>query len=126
MFIKTLKWPVVSLLITGMFHFVLEAVAPALQTIFIPAVLATLLFAYGIWVGYRVIQDGGNYVQAIIAALVLGLLPLLLETIGFGLILGRGLTAGTLAGLFGLSMIFWGALIGSGFALSSRTHASAI
>ena len=122
MFVNTLKWPIVSLLITGTVHFILEAVAPNLQTVFIPAVLAALLLAYGLWVGYRTIQGGGNYFHAIAAGLVLGLLPLMLETFGFGLILGRGLTVGLLAGLFGLSMIVWGALAGSGFALSGRSR----
>src|SRR6185437_10751599 len=116
MFLKTLKWPIISLLITGMLHFGLEAAAPGLQATFIPAVLAALLLAYGIWVGYGVVQSGGNYAQALLAALILGLLPLLLDIFGFGLILGRGLGAGTLTGLFGLSMIVWGALVGSGFA----------
>ena len=122
MFANTLKWPVVSLLITGMVHFTLEAVNRDLQTVFVPAVLAALLLAYGIWVGYRTIQGGGNYIHAIIAGVVLGLLPLMLDTFGFGLILGRGLTAGLLAGLFGLSMVVWGALAGSGFALSGRSR----
>jgi len=122
MFIKTLKWPIVSLLITGMLHFALEAAYPDLKTIFSPAVLAALLLGYGLWVGYRMVQGGGNYLQAIVAALVLGLLPLMLDTVGFGLILQRGLVAGTLAGLFGLSMILWGALVGSGFAQSGRVR----
>jgi hypothetical protein len=122
MFVKTLKWPVVSLLITGMVHFILEAVESDLQTMFIPAVLAALLLAYGLWVGYRMVQGGGSFIQAIVAGLVLGLLPLMLDTLGFGLILGRGLTAGLLAGLFGLSMILWGALAGSGFALSGQSR----
>ena len=120
MFIKTLKWPVVSLLISGILHFVLEAVYPDLKTIFVPTVLAALLLVYGVWVGYRMIQAGGNYVQAVLGALVLGLLPLMLNTIGFGLILQRGLVAGTLTGLFALSMIVWGALAGGGFARSGR------
>ena len=120
MFIKTLKWPVVSLLISGMLHFVLEAVYPDMKTIFIPTVLAALLLVYGIWVGYRMVQSGGNYLQAVLAALVLGLLPFMLNTVGFGLILQRGLVVGTLTGLFAVSMVVWGALVGSGFAQSGR------
>src|SRR5437773_10829281 len=111
MLIKTLKWPVISLLITGMLHFVLEAVYPDLKTIFGPAVLAALLLVYGLWVGFRMVQGGGIYAQALVAALILGLLPLMLDVFGFGLILQRGLVAGLLAGLFGLSMIVWGALV---------------
>lgn len=38
--------------------------------------------------------------------------------------LGRGTQAGTLAGIFGFSMILFGSLIGSGFALSRDTAAA--
>jgi hypothetical protein len=118
MLIKPLKWPVISLLITGGFHFCIEAVWPDLKNLFIAPVLAPILLAYGIWVGVRAIKNGGSYVTAIIAALILGLLPLLLETFGFGMILhfeGRALI-----GLYGLSMILFGSLIGSGYAISSK------
>src|SRR5258708_38693679 len=120
MLVKSFKWPVVSLLITGGFHFVIEASLPGLKDFFVPPVLAVILISYGIWVGYKTIDNAGNYVLAIIAGVILGLLPLMLDTIGFGLILGRGLEWGTLAGMFGFSMIVFGSLIGSGFALSSH------
>lgn len=118
MFIKTLKLPVLSLLITGAFHFVIEAIWPDLKTIFVPAVLAPMLLAYGIWVGTRMVQNGGNLLTAILAAAILGLLPILLETFGFGMILGFGTSARFLVGLYAFSMIVFGSLIGSGFALS--------
>ena len=116
--LKTLKWPLISLLITGSFHFVIEAIWPDLRNLFIAPVLAPLLLAYGLWVGYLAIRNGGSYITAIIAAFILGLLPLLLETFGFGMILhfeGRALV-----GLFALSMILFGSLIGSGFAISNK------
>jgi len=118
MLVKTLKWPVISLLITGGFHFVIEAIWPDLKSYFVAPALAALLLAYGIWVGYKMIQFGGTYIQAIVGAAILGLLPILLETIGFGMILGRGVQPGMMAGIFGFSMILWGGLLGSGFALS--------
>jgi hypothetical protein len=118
---KTLKWPVVCLLITGSVHFILEAVAPDMKDIFIPPVLAPLLLAYGIWTGYKTVAHGGNYVSAIVAGAILGLLPLMLDSLGFGMILGRGVQWGLLAGVFGFSMILFGSLIGSGFALSNRS-----
>lgn len=118
MLIKTLKWPVVCLLITGVVHFTLEAVLPDLKTLFIPPALAGLFLAYGVWVGYKSIHFGGSYLTAILAAAILGILPLILDTLGFGLILGRGLQWGILAGVFGFSMILFGALIGSGYVLS--------
>jgi hypothetical protein len=117
---KTLRWPVVSLLITGAFHFTIEAIWPDLKTTFIPAVLAPLLLTYGLWVGYRAIQFGGTYLHAILAAAILGILPIMLDVIGFGVILGRGTQAGELAGIFGLAFILFGSLIGAGFALSGE------
>jgi hypothetical protein len=122
MLLKTLKWPVISLLITGGFHFSIEAIWPDLKNLFIAPVLAPLLLAYGIWVGYRAIKNGGSYITAIIAAVILGILPLLLETFGFGMILrfeGRALV-----GLFALSMILFGSLIGSGYAISNTEGAT--
>ena len=49
---------------------------------------------------------------------VKALLPEQVRGAGFGLILGRGLQWGLLAGVFGFSMILFGSLIGSGFVLS--------
>lgn len=118
MLYKTLKWPVISLLITGAFHFCIEAKWPDLRNLFIAPVLAPLLLAYGIWVGYRAIKNGGSYVSAIIAAVILGILPLILETFGFGKILG--FEGRALVGLFAFSMILFGSLIGSGYALSDK------
>lgn len=118
MLVKTLKWPVISLLITGALHFMLEAAVPDLKTIFTPPVLAPLLLSFGAWVGFRAVRNGGNLIHALIAAAILGLLPIILDVFGFGMILGRGVAAGTLAGLFGFAMIVWGALVGSGYAMS--------
>jgi hypothetical protein len=120
LFSRTLKWPVISLLITGATHFLLEAIWPDLKTTFIPPVLAPILLAYGAWVGYRAIGAGGTYLHAIVAAAILGILPIMLDIIGFGQILGRGTEAGILAGVFGFAAIVFGALIGAGFALSGR------
>jgi hypothetical protein len=120
LFYKTLKWPVISLLITGAFHFTIEAIWPDLKTTFIPAVLAPLLLVYGLWVGYRAIQFGGTYLHAILAAAILGILPIVLEIVGFGVILGRGVQDRELAGIFAFSFILFGALIGAGFALSGE------
>jgi hypothetical protein len=122
MLFKTLKWPVISLLITGSFHFCIEAIKPNLQHLFVAPTLAPILLAYGIWVGYRAIKNGGSYVTAIIAGAILGILPLVLETFGFGMILhfeGRALV-----GVFAFSMILFGSLIGSGYALSDKEGAA--
>ena len=118
--IKTLKWPLISLLITGGFHFVIEAVWPGLKNLFIAPALAPLLLAYGIWVGYTAIINGGNYFTAIIAAIILGILPLVLETFGFGMILG--FEGRALVGIYAFGMILFGSLIGSGYVLSKKEN----
>lgn len=117
---RTLKWPLISLLITGGAHFTIEAIWPDLRNTFIAPVLAPLLLSYGVWVGYRAIQAGGNYGHAILAGAILGVLPIVLDIVGFGMILGRGVQAGQLAGIFGFAVIVFGSLIGSGFVLSGR------
>jgi hypothetical protein len=117
---RTLKWPVISLLITGATHFTLEAIWPDLRNTFIPPVLAPILLAYGAWVGYRAIGAGGTYLHAVIAAAILGVLPIALDIVGFGQILGRGTDAGVIAGVFGFAVIVFGSLIGAGFALSGH------
>lgn len=79
-----------------------------------------ILPAYGFWVGYRAIQAGGIYLHAILAAAILGILPIMLDVVGFGVILGRGVQAGELAGIFGFAFILFGSLIGAGFILSGE------
>jgi hypothetical protein len=117
-------WPVIALVVTGLWHFTIEAIWPDLQATFVPAVLAPLLLVYGVWVGYRAIMLGAGLVVAVGAGMILGLLPLGLDIVGFGMVLGRGLDHGLLAGVFGLSFITFGALIGAGFA-NSETGESA-
>jgi hypothetical protein len=118
MLVKTLMWPVISLLLIGGTHFILEALLPALQTIFTPPVIAPIVLSVGIWLGYRAVQNGGNLGHVILAGAIVGILPLVLETVGFGMILGFGNPARFLVGVFGFSMVLFGSLIGGGFALS--------
>src|SRR5262245_17623332 len=92
--VRVLMWPVAALLISGGVHFLLEAALPDLHTTYVPAVLGPLLLAYGAWVGFRTISMGGGFAAAVTAGAVLGLLPLMLNIVGFGVILGRGTTAG--------------------------------
>jgi hypothetical protein len=117
---RVLLWPVISLLITGSLHFMLEAIWPDLKSTFSPPVLAPLFLAYGAWVGSRSIELGGSYAEAISAGAILGLLPILLDIVGFGIILDRGTSAGTLAAMFGWSSIVFGSLLGGGYLLSRK------
>jgi hypothetical protein len=110
-----LVWPIVALLITGGWHFVVEAIWPDLRNLFVAPVLGVLLLAYGAWAGSRAIVAGGNFIIGIVAGAILGLLPLMLDIVGFGMILGRGVDTGLLAGIFGFSMVLFGALLGAGY-----------
>ena len=118
MLVKTLKWPLISILITGAVHFTIEALWPGLQNLFVAPSLAPLLLAYGLWVGYKAIHNGGGYVNAIVAGAIMGVLPLVLETFGFGMILG--FSDRFLVGVYGFAMILFGSLVGGGFALGKK------
>ncbi len=118
MYWKALKFPIISAVIVGLLHLISEAIWPDLKGLFQPPVVAIVVTAFGIWVGYKVVQFGGNYGSVIVVGLILGILPLFLQIVGFGLLLGRGMTAGVLGGIFGFDMVLFGSLIGGGFALS--------
>ena len=118
MYVKVLKLPVISGVIVGLVHLISEAIFPDLKDLFQPTVVALVLVAFGIWIGYKAVQFGGNYGSVIVAGVIWGILPLFLQIVGFGLLLGRGMTAGVLGGIFGFDMALFGALIGGGFALS--------
>ncbi len=118
MYMKVLKLPVISGVIVGLVHLLSEAIFPDLKGYFQPAVVAPVVAAFGIWVGYKAVQSGGNYSSVIVVGVIWGILPLLLQIVGFGLLLGRGTSAGVLGGIFGFDMALFGSLIGGGFALS--------
>jgi hypothetical protein len=118
--IEILRWPVIAIVITGMLHLAAEAALPDLKTAFVPASLAPLLLAFGLWVGSRGAQLGASFPEAVLAGAVLGLLPLALDVVGFGILLNRGTNAGLVAGVFGLLTVTFGALLGAGYRLSGR------
>lgn len=122
---RILMWPVIGLVVTGMTHLAIEAIWPGLQDFFVPASLAPLLAAYGTWIGYRGVQVGAGYIGSVLGGVVVGLLPLGLEVIGFGLLLDRGLEHGVLAGVYGMASISFGALLGAGFAMSGPRASAA-
>jgi len=118
--VDILRWPVIALVITGSLHLAAEVVLPDLRTAFVPTSLAPLLLSYGLWVGYRGVGLGASVAEAVVAGAALGLLPLALDVVGFGILLDRGVDAGLIGGVFGLAMIFFGSLVGAGFAASGR------
>ena len=115
---EILRLPVVALVVTGMLHFVAEAALPELKANFGPGSLAPLFLVYGLWTGSTAIRLGASVWQAIAAGVLLGLLPLALDVVGFGIILGRGTASGILNGTFGLLVIVFGTIAGAGWATS--------
>ena len=118
MLIKTLKWPYIGVFIAGALLFTLEAIWPDLQNFYPTPVLGLVQFAFGILAGYTAVQNGGSFFTAILSGVLLGLFPLVVQPLSFGMILGRGFYAGVLSGVFGFSMMLWGSLVGGGFAVS--------
>ena len=92
--VEILRWPVIALVITGMVHLAAEAALPDLRNAFGPGSLAPLLLVYGLWVGFRGSRMGASFPEAVLAGVLLGLLPLALDIVGFGVLLGRGTSTG--------------------------------
>jgi hypothetical protein len=118
MVMKTLKWPVLVLVIIGLTHLAAEAIWDDLQTVFVPAVTGPVLLLAGLWVGVNAVRSGGNLGVVALAGAILGILPLALDVVGFGVLLDRGSEFGRLSGTFGFLMVFWGALIGGGYSIT--------
>ena len=115
---KTLKWSVISLLIVGSIHFVAEAIAPGLREVFVPLSSRRYCSCSASGLATRWCSSAGTTVMSRLAGVILGVLPAVLDVVGFGMILGRGLEYGMLAGTLGFGMILFDSLVGGGFALS--------
>jgi hypothetical protein len=113
-----LKWPVIGLIATGMLHLGAEALRPGLHEDFGPTVVGTILLAYGLWVGFGLVSRGIPTGKAVAAGAAVGLLPLALDVVGFGILLGRGVDAGLTAGIFGFLVVLFGSIAGVAFGVS--------
>jgi len=118
MLMKTLKWPAICLIIAGLIHVAAEMTMPALTALISLAVVAPVLLGFGILVGYRAAGNGGGLGQVLGAGVLLGLLPVILDTLAFGMILGRGVQIEFVGGIVGFLIIVWGALLGGAIGLS--------
>ncbi len=123
--VKCLMWPVIALLFIGGTHLVAEGVRPALQDLIGTAVVMPIHLVAGGWAAYMVLRNGGSFGLGLVAGAILGVLPLVLQVVGFGLILGRDADAVLTTGIFGLFTIFWGGVLGAGIAASTPARASA-
>lgn len=113
-----LRWPVFALVVTGALHLIAEALRPDLRDDFTPATIGPLLLVYGLWVGDGLVVRGSSFAEAVVAGMAVGLLPLTLDIVGFGFLLGRGVDAGLTSGVFGLLVVTFGAIAGAAHATS--------
>ena len=114
--VRGLTWPVISLVVIGATHLVAEMIRPDLHDVIGPAVVMPIYLVGGAWAAYATIRAGGPASYGFVAAAILGLLPLALQFVGFGLILGRDPAAVTTSAFFGWLGVFWGGSLGSGLA----------
>lgn len=117
---RGLTWPIVSLLVIGATHFMAEALRPSLQAVFVPPVVMPIYLVVGAWAGVAIIRAGGTFVHGLVGGAILGALPVMLQLVGFGMLLGRDSDAVVTAALVGLLGLFWGGSIGSGIAVSRQ------
>jgi hypothetical protein len=121
---RAIAWPILTLLVIGGTHLGLEAIRPELHDVIGPAVVMPIYLVIGGWTAFGSARAGGGFVGGLVAAGVLGMMPVVLQVVGFGIVLGRDGGAVTTAALFGLAGITWGGAIGSG--LASATAAARV
>jgi hypothetical protein len=114
--IRGLTWPVISVLIVGATHLVAEAIRPELQDAIGTAVVMPIHLLAGGWAAYGTVRAGGTFLHGLAAGAIIGLLPVGLQFVGFGLILGRDPSVTTTLAIFGLFTMFWGGALGAGIA----------
>jgi hypothetical protein len=119
--VRGLMWPIVSLVVIGATHLVAELLRPELHDVIGSAAVMPIYLVAGAWAAIATIRAGGSVGYGFVAAALLGLMPLALQFIGFGLILGRDSAGVTTAALFGWLGVFWGGALGSGVATSRAT-----
>ena len=115
--VRGLIWPVIALLFIGGTHLVAEGLRPQLPDFVGPAVVMPIHLVAGGWAGYGTVRAGGGFLHGLAAGLALGLMPVVLQLVGFGLILGRDSAIVETTAIFGLITVFWGGVLGAGIAV---------
>ena len=113
-FIRGIMWPAVALIAIGSTHLIAELARPQLQNVISPAVVMPIYLAAGAWAAFGTMRVGGGVGEGVVAAAVLGLLPVGLQLIGFGLIAGRVSETVLTSAVFGFVAILWGGFLGVG------------
>lgn len=112
--IRGLTWPVAALIGVGATHLAAELLRPELQAAITPPVVMPIYLAFGAWAGAATVREGGSLAHGVAAGLAIGLLPVALQVVGFGIIAGRdGATVATNA-MVGFLGLVWGSVLGAG------------
>lgn len=114
--VRGLTWPVIALLFIGGTHLLAEALRPQLANVIGSATVMPIYLVAGGWAGYGTVRAGGSFVSGFVAGAVLGLMPVVLQLVGFGVLLGRDGAVVETTATFGFIAIFWGGVLGAGIA----------
>ena len=112
-YMRVWKWPVVAFVIAGVVH-LLSLMSGVPMEMILPT-LTPITLALGLWVGYKTVQMGGSFWEALGSGVALGIVGAILALV-LSTILGTGLSAGTPLAIFMLGHVIIGAVIGGGFA----------
>jgi len=111
---RGLVWPVITLVLIGSTHLITEVIRPEMQAVFGPAVVMPIYLVAGGWAAFASLRAGSGLAGGIAAAAILGLLPVGLQVIGFGVLLGRPIEVVGTSATFGFVAILWGGFLGTG------------
>ena len=111
--VRGLLWPVISLVVVGTTHLVAELIRPELHDVVSAAVAMPIYLVAGAMAAILTIRAGGSVVLGFTAGAILGLLPVGLQVVGFGLIAGVPADAAATAAFFGWLGVFWGGSLGT-------------
>ncbi|HEX3264159.1 MAG TPA: hypothetical protein VHR16_00705 [Candidatus Limnocylindrales bacterium] len=114
--VRGLMSPILALLAIGATHLAAELLRPELQTVITPPVVMPIYLVVGGWAGWSTVRAGGSLARGVLAGLLLGVLPVALQLIGFGVIAGRDGATVLTSGVFGFLALLWGAILGAGIA----------
>ena len=118
---SVLQWPIISWVVVDVV-FLIVAFNDDVLGMLNESTIGPLTLAFGVWAGYKAIEHGGNYGDAVVVGLVVGLVCGLLTWIGFGIVHVDFADIWPLA-VFAFSFNVAGALVGGGFALTKSEPA---
>ena len=115
---RGLVWPVITLVLIGSTHLITELIRPEMQAVFGPAVVTPIYLVAGGWAAIASLRAGSGLAGGIAAAAILGLLPVGLQVVGFGILLGRAGDVVATSATLGFVATVWGGFLGAGIGRS--------